>query len=225
MASDDVVVFMSYAHDDDLILSQDPNEMGFVTFLDQQLRLKLRDLGAQQADIWRDRRRISQGDQFNDIIDDGLKKAEFLIVVMSPNWIQRPYCRKEFDSFLVMRKAAGVANPATRMLLVGKGLCRLDRAPAGTAGPGRLPFLFARRSGRRQRGDALFQSRQVQRPFLHGGGRSRDGPPAAPLPHHCRSASRAAAAAGRSDRRSERPNRFPLQTRERHEGRLCPSRQ
>ena len=121
MASDDVVIFMSYAHDDDLILSPDPSEMGFVTFLDQQLRLKLRDLGAQQADIWRDRRRISQGDQFNDVIDDGLKKAEFLIVVMSPNWIQRPYCRKEFDSFLSIRKAAGVANPATRVLLVGKG--------------------------------------------------------------------------------------------------------
>ncbi len=121
MASDDVVIFISYAHDDDLVLSQDPNETGFVACLDQQLRLKLRDLGAQQANVWRDRRRISQGDQFRDVIDDGLKTAELLIVVMSPNWIQRPYCRKEFDSFLALRKAAGVANPAARLLLVGKG--------------------------------------------------------------------------------------------------------
>ena len=58
--SDDVVIFMSYAHDDDLILSPDPDEPGFVSFLDQQLRLKLRDLGARQANLWRDRNQIDQ---------------------------------------------------------------------------------------------------------------------------------------------------------------------
>ena len=45
-----------------------------------------------------------------------------------------------------------------------QGLRRLDRAPAGAAGPGRLPVLFARRPGRRQRGDSLLQPRQVRRP-------------------------------------------------------------
>ena len=140
MASDDVVIFISYAHDDDLILSQDPNETGFVACLDQQLRLKLRDLGVQQANVWRDRRRISQGDQFNDIIDDGLKNAELLIVVMSPNWIQRPYCRKEFDSFLALRKAAGVANPAARALLVGKGYVEWKERPPELQGQD--GFLF-----------------------------------------------------------------------------------
>src|SRR5277367_4617743 len=77
--ANDVVIFMSYAHDDDLVLSADPDELGFVSFLDQQLRLKLRDLGARQANVWRDRRRISEGDQFADIIDEGLKRAELLV--------------------------------------------------------------------------------------------------------------------------------------------------
>ncbi len=138
--ADDVVIFLSYAHDDDLVLSQDPNEMGFVAFLDQQLRLKLRDLGVQQASVWRDRRRIGQGDQFNDIIDDELKNAELLVVVMSPNWIQRPYCRKEFDSFIALRKAAGVANPALRMLMVGKGYVDWTRRPQELQGQD--GFLF-----------------------------------------------------------------------------------
>ena len=138
--SDDVVIFMSYAHDDDLILSPDPDEPGFVSFLDQQLRLKLRDLGARQANVWRDRRRISQGDQFADIIDDGLKRAELLVVVMSPNWMQRPYCRKEFETFLSLRKAAGVANPATRMLVVGKGY--VDRSARPPELQGQEGFLF-----------------------------------------------------------------------------------
>ncbi len=121
MPSDDVVVFISYAHDDDLVLLGDPNGKGFVTVLDNALREKLKDLGARNVSVWRDRRRIDQADQFRDFIDDGLKAAEFLIVVMSSNWLQRPYCRKEFDTFLNLRKAAGVANPASRMLLVGKG--------------------------------------------------------------------------------------------------------
>ena len=138
--SDDVVIFLSYAHDDDLILSPDPDELGFVSFLDQQLRLKLRDLGARQANVWRDRRRISQGDQFADIIDDGLNQAELFVVVMSPNWMQRPYCRKEFETFFSLRKAAGVANPATRMLVVGKGY--VDRSARPPELQGQEGFLF-----------------------------------------------------------------------------------
>ncbi len=138
--SDDVIIFMSYAHDDDLILSPDPDEPGFVSFLDQQLRLKLRDLGARQANVWRDRRRIGQADQFADIIDDGLKRAELFVVVMSPNWMQRPYCRKEFEAFLSLRKAAGVTNPATRMLVVGKGY--VDRSARPPELQGQEGFLF-----------------------------------------------------------------------------------
>ena len=138
--SDEVVIFLSYAHDDDLILSPGPDELGFVSSLDQQLRLKLRDLGARQANVWRDHRRIGQGDQFADIIDDGLNRAELFVVVMSPNWMQRPYCRKEFETFLSLRKAAGVANPATRMLVVGKGYVdRSARPPELQAQEG---FLF-----------------------------------------------------------------------------------
>jgi hypothetical protein len=140
--SDDVVIFLSYAHDDDLILraAPDPDELGFVSFLDQQLCLKLRDLGARQANVWRDRHRISQGDQFADIIDDGLRRAELFVVVMSPNWLQRPYCRKEFETFLSLRKAAGVTNPATRMLVVGKG--HVDRSARPPELQGQEGFLF-----------------------------------------------------------------------------------
>jgi hypothetical protein len=138
--SDDIVIFLSYAHDDDLVLSPAPDELGFVSFLDQQLRLKLRDLGVRQAKVWRDRRRIGQGDQFADVIDDGLSQAELLVVVMSPNWMQRPYCRKEFETFLELRKAAGITNPASRMLVVGKG--NVDRSARPPELQGQEGFLF-----------------------------------------------------------------------------------
>ena len=92
--SDEVGIFVSYAHNDDLQLAAAKDEKGFVTFFCEMLRTKLRDLGATRAKIWLDRHRISDGDQFEGKIDDGLKKAQILIVVMSNNWLDRPYSRK-----------------------------------------------------------------------------------------------------------------------------------
>ena len=74
MASEDVRIFLSYAHDDDLTTSASEDEVGFVTFLYRMLDVKLRDLGATSAKIWLDRRRVSDGDLFDDVIDEGLEK-------------------------------------------------------------------------------------------------------------------------------------------------------
>src|SRR5580704_15927533 len=116
MADEDVFIFLSYAHDDDLATGASEDEVGFVTFLNKMLELKLRDLGATRAKIWIDRRRISDGDLFDDVIDDGLRKADLLVVVMSPNWMQRPYCRKELEAFADLCKNSGVANVQERMV-------------------------------------------------------------------------------------------------------------
>src|SRR5580704_10978169 len=90
MADEDVFIFLSYAHDDDLATGASEDEGGFVTFLNKMLEVKLRDLGVTRAKIWIDRKRVSDGDLFDGEIDDGLRKAELLLVVMSPNWMQRP---------------------------------------------------------------------------------------------------------------------------------------
>lgn len=128
--SDEVWIFVSYAHDDDLQLSASKDEKGFVTFFCEMLRAKLRDLGATRARVWLDRQRVSDGDQFDGKIDDGLSKAQILLVVMSNNWLSRPYCRKELDEFVELRRAAGVDNVSERMVVVGKGhVDRLRRPP------------------------------------------------------------------------------------------------
>jgi len=140
MADEGVLIFLSYAHDDDLALAASDNEPGFVTFLYQMLQLKLRDLGATRAKIWLDRRRVSDGDQFDDVIDDGLKKAELLVVVMSANWMQRPYCRKELEAFADLHKKSGLANVQERMIVVGKG--HVDRLKRPFELQGQEGFLF-----------------------------------------------------------------------------------
>jgi hypothetical protein len=140
VADQDVVIFVSYAHDDDLTTSTSEDEVGFVSFLFQTLQLKLRDLGVKRPTIWRDRRRIAAGDQFDGKIDDGLKNAQILIVVLSNNWMQRSYCRKELDEFVELRRAAGVENVAERLIVVGKG--HVDRLKRPPVLQNQLGFLF-----------------------------------------------------------------------------------
>ena len=43
MADEEVLIFLSYAHDDDMTMSSSEDEAGFVTFLDRKLELKLRE--------------------------------------------------------------------------------------------------------------------------------------------------------------------------------------
>ena len=90
MADEDVFIFLSYAHDDDLATGASEDEVGFVTFLNKMLELKLRDLGATRAKIWIDRRRISDGDLFDDVIDDGLRKADLLASSCPPTGCSAP---------------------------------------------------------------------------------------------------------------------------------------
>jgi hypothetical protein len=140
MASEDVWIFLSYAHDDDLTTSASEDEVGFVTFLYRMLDVKLRDLGATSAKIWLDRRRVSDGDLFDDVIDEGLRKAGLLVVVMSNNWMQRPYCMKELEAFAELRKKSGVSNVEERMIVVGKG--HVDRLRRPFELQGQEGFLF-----------------------------------------------------------------------------------
>jgi hypothetical protein len=140
MADEGALIFLSYAHDDDLTMSASQDEVGFVTFLNKMLELKLRDLGATRAKIWIDRRRVSDGDLFDDVIDDGLRNADLLLVVMSPNWMQRPYCRKELEAFADVRKKSGVPNVQERMIVVGKG--HVDRLKRPFDLQGQEGFLF-----------------------------------------------------------------------------------
>ena len=93
MAAQDVWSFISYAHDDNLPTGGGQDEEGFVSFLQRMLEIKLKDLGSQEAKLWRDAKRFSNGDPYDVEIEDALKKSALLIVVLSRNWLKRPYCQ------------------------------------------------------------------------------------------------------------------------------------
>jgi TIR domain-containing protein len=129
MAGEDVWSFISYAHDDNLPTGGGADEEGFVSFLQRMLEVRLRDIGAQEAKLWRDAKRFSNGDPFDAEIEDALKKSAILIVVMSPNWLKRPYCLKELDGFVRLRKTNGVDSVEERIIVVGKQYVARENRP------------------------------------------------------------------------------------------------
>jgi len=129
VANDDVRIFLSYAHDDDLPTGDSKDEEGFVTFLHRMLETKLRDLGATRAKLWRDHKRFSKGEPYEVEIEDALKRSPLLIVIMSRNWMNRPYCGKELNDFIRMHEGDHVANIADRMTVVGKHFVPKDDRP------------------------------------------------------------------------------------------------
>ena len=78
-----VDIFISYARDDDLPSPAKPDGKGFVTFLDDAVRYEFKELGPQRPKIWRDTKRIADGDQFSPEIEEALKRASWLQILRS----------------------------------------------------------------------------------------------------------------------------------------------
>jgi hypothetical protein len=110
-------IFVSYARDDDAAPPDKPDKKGFVTFLDESVRYEFRDLGPDRPKIWRDTRRISDGDQFGPELETALKDASLLVVVLSPNWMASEWCKRELATFAKYHDAGGLRD---RIVVVNK---------------------------------------------------------------------------------------------------------
>ena len=86
--------FFSYARHDG---ETDP---GLITALTTELerRINARFVNARLT-IWRDTERLKVGERWDKTIDDELRSADVLIVLLTPRWIGSEYCRKEFTLF------------------------------------------------------------------------------------------------------------------------------
>jgi TIR domain len=120
-------IFISYARDDDVPPPGVPKGKGFVTFLDEAIRYEFRNLGPERPSIWRDTRRISDSAQFTPEIEEALKDASFLLVVLSPNWMARPWCRRELDTFAKYHGPDGIRE---RIFVVSKRHVEHDKRPS-----------------------------------------------------------------------------------------------
>ena len=108
-------VFITYARADDIQPPFDRTTLGWVTFFCENLRFELINAGVHQADLWLDRYKIEPAEDFTEKILDALTKARLILPILSPNWVQRPYCQKEVSSFVELH-----ANAADDIVLVKK---------------------------------------------------------------------------------------------------------
>lgn len=121
-------IFISYARDDDTAPPGLPEGKGFVTFLDENIRYEFKEFGPDRPTIWRDIKRLAEGEQFTPEIDVALKSASFLLVILSPNWMARPWCQTELATFAKYRADEGL-SARERIILVGKRHIDPDKRP------------------------------------------------------------------------------------------------
>ena len=114
-----------------------PGGKGFVTFLHEAIRDEFLNLGPERPPIWRDTRRISDAAQFTPEIEQALKNASFLLVVLSPNWMAREWCRRELDTFARYHGPNGIRE---RIFVVSKRHVEHDKRPSLLQGQSGFEF-------------------------------------------------------------------------------------
>jgi hypothetical protein len=149
-------IFISYARDDDVPPPGMPDRKGFVTYLDEAVRYQFQISGPDRPKIWRDTRRISEGDQFTSEIEEALRKASFLLVILSPNWMARPWCKRELDSFAEFHGPDGIRE---RIVVVTKRHVDPDKRPALLQGQTGFPFYIRNEDPEDISGDLEFFNR------------------------------------------------------------------
>ncbi len=149
-------IFISYSRDDDLPPPDQPDRKGFVTFLDDAVRFEFKDLGPERPKVWRDTRRIADGDQFTPEIEEALKNASLLLVVLSPNWMASHWCRRELDTFARYHGPGGLRE---RVVVVGKRHVDPDKRPSLLQGQNGFRFYVRNEDPQEIVGDLEFFDR------------------------------------------------------------------
>src|SRR5262245_5547135 len=112
-------IFISYARRDNVSPPDDPKAQGFVTFLKGQLLFEFDRLGSPAPELWMDLEEIESAQQFGTRIPDALDGSALLVVVASRNWIDRPWCCKELDTFAEQRRQVADNDLRERIIVVG----------------------------------------------------------------------------------------------------------
>jgi hypothetical protein len=71
----------------------------FVSALVDHLNYVFTNQGSPKPRIWWDQRQIDKADRFDPMLQAAIEGSSLLLVVMSRNWLSRPWCRKELELF------------------------------------------------------------------------------------------------------------------------------
>jgi hypothetical protein len=125
-----VQIFISYARDDDATPPHVPDATGFVTFLHRQIAYAFQKRGPFRPRICQDVDTIGDGDQFETKIKQEIDASAILLVVLSRNWLARPFCRRELELFAQRWSHEGAEGVRRRIVVVGKRHVDPGRRPS-----------------------------------------------------------------------------------------------
>jgi hypothetical protein len=160
----DVQIFLSYARDDDVQPPDSPKLKGFVTSLYDQLGYEFRNMGPERPTIWRDQSQIERGEQFDGEIAKAIAASSLLVVVLSRNWMNRPYCLQELKSFAEHWRAEGDSGVRSRIVVVGKRHIDPDKRPPLLQGQEGYRFYSLERIGDVEQEHEFFKWGKCQDP-------------------------------------------------------------
>jgi hypothetical protein len=104
--------FFSYAHHD---ATTDPDLVSaFTAALENRVNAKLINVSFA---VWRDTEALRTGDRWDERIDQQLRSADILIILLTPSWLQSDYCRREFLVFECLEIERGVGEYVAPILV------------------------------------------------------------------------------------------------------------
>jgi hypothetical protein len=143
-------VFLSYAHDDNLVPDKFDGR-GWVSFFDDSLSIELGERGLTDVKLWRDKRDFDPMGLVEDVLADNVKKSDLFLAVLSPRYVVQRYTKYELDSFAAHAAAAGRNRTGEFILIVLKRPLSPDKYPEAIRGMGYVPFFEIDRETRDDR--------------------------------------------------------------------------
>lgn len=159
-----IQIFCSYARDDDEVPPGKENAKGFVTYLDEQLRYELGQLGHPRPKIWRDTRGIQRGEQFESVIEREILASSIFIAVLSRNWIDREWCRRELELFRQCWSGETDAQVKRRIVVVSRQPVPEADVPSLLLGQEGFRFYAIDRSDEADQWDEFFVRGSIRDP-------------------------------------------------------------
>jgi hypothetical protein len=119
-------VFLSYTHAD----NQTERKGAWVDRFQADLKGRLEVVSGHSIDIWWDRK-LGAADLFNQTIRSELEGSAVMVAILSPNYFNSDYCRKEREAFYAGAERSGqaVVGSKGRVVKVAKFFVPLEQYP------------------------------------------------------------------------------------------------
>ena len=152
-------IFVSYSQLDN-VSSPDRRNSGLVNYFRRQVRWRLREEGMpDDAILWQDRSEIERGDVWSDARKIALNRAELFVVILSKNYITRPWFKQELGAMKSRVETLGETASASRIFLVYKDKVPESQVPDNVRITEAVRFYLDHNPNVVDNSDALFDPR------------------------------------------------------------------